>query len=81
MCGNIVALRGINPPATEDEMRSAVLQFVRKVAALNSSRQMAQPVVERAVADITECIATLLGNLPPRRITTPNPPARGRTSP
>ncbi|HUR18436.1 MAG TPA: DUF2277 domain-containing protein [Acidimicrobiales bacterium] len=70
MCRNITPLRGLQPPATADEVESAARQYVRKVAAV-SREQMASPAIERAVERITAATADLLGELPPRR----RPPA------
>lgn len=70
MCRNITALRGLEPPATVEEVESAARQYVRKVAAV-TKEQMASPAIERAVERIADATAELLGDLPPRR----RPPA------
>jgi hypothetical protein len=67
MCRNITPLRGLQPPATAEEVESAARQYVRKVAAINTAGPMATPAVERIAAATHE----LLADLPPRR----QPPA------
>ncbi len=67
MCRNITPLRGIEPPATTEEIEAAALQFVRKVGSLSSISDAVRPAVERAVAEIARSTATLLADLPPRK--------------
>jgi hypothetical protein len=71
MCRNITPLRGLDPPATSEEVESAARQYVRKVAAVTSAGQMATPAIERAIERVAAATADLLGELPPRR----RPPA------
>lgn len=71
MCRNITPLRGLEPPATTDEVVAAARQYVRKVAAISSAGQMATPAIERAVEKVAAATADLLAELPPRR----NPPS------
>ena len=71
MCRNITPLRGLEPPATAEEVTSAARQYVRKVAAISTAGQMAQPAIERAIERIAAATTDLLAELPPRR----NPPA------
>lgn len=71
MCRNITPLRGLDPPATAEEVESAARQYVRKVAAVSSAGQMATPAIERAIERIAAATADLLAELPPRR----NPPS------
>ena len=71
MCRNITPLRGLEPPATHEEIDSAARQYVRKVAALSSAGQMASPAFERAVERVAAATADLLAEMPPRR----QPPA------
>ena len=70
MCRNITPLRGLEPPATAEEVESAARQYVRKVAAVSTAGQMASPEIARAIERIAEATADLLAELPPRR----NPP-------
>lgn len=67
MCRNITALRGIEPAATDEEIRAAALQFVRKVGAVQSVTPVTQAAVERAVAEIAAATSQLLSDLPARR--------------
>jgi hypothetical protein len=71
MCRNITPLRGLDPPATSDEVSSAARQYVRKVASVTTASQMASPAIQRAVDRVAAATADLLVELPPRR----NPPA------
>ena len=71
MCRNITPLRGLEPPATSEEILSAARQYVRKVAALTSAGQLESPAVERAVERVAAATTELLTELPPRR----RPPA------
>ncbi|MGH9020354.1 MAG: DUF2277 family protein [Acidimicrobiales bacterium] len=71
MCRNITVLRGLDPPASDDEVDAAALQYVRKVGGLTSSAQLASPEVATAVAAVAAATRALLAGLPPRR----NPPS------
>jgi hypothetical protein len=71
MCRSITPLRGLEPPATAEEVESAARQYVRKVAAISTAGQMATPAVERAIERIAAATHELLADLPPRR----QPPA------
>ena len=70
MCRNITPLRGLDPPATAEEVESAARQYVRKVSAVSTAGQMASPEIEKAIARVAAATADLLAELPPRR----NPP-------
>jgi hypothetical protein len=67
MCRNITPLRGLEPPATGEEVTSAARQYVRKVGAVTTAGQMASPAIERAIERIAAATADLLAELPPRR--------------
>ncbi len=71
MCRNITELRGLEPPATDDEVEAAARQFIRKVTGLQKPPTGAQDAYERAVAHVTAEVHALLGVLPARR----QPPA------
>lgn len=71
MCRNITPLRGLEPPATSEEVESAARQYVRKVAAVTTAGQMASPAIERAIEKVAAATSALLAELPPRR----SPPA------
>jgi hypothetical protein len=71
MCRNITPLRGLEPPATTEEVVSAARQYVRKVASVSTAGQMATPAIEKAIERVAAATADLLAELPPRR----NPPS------
>jgi hypothetical protein len=67
MCRNITELRGLEPPATREEIEAASSQFVRKVTGIarpNPALADAMSVAALEIADITE---QLLSGLPARR--------------
>lgn len=70
MCRNIRPLYNVDPPATEDEIEAAALQFVRKVSGFTRPSQANAAAFDAAVADIAQVAARLLGELtttaPPR---------------
>jgi len=77
MCRNITELRGLEPPATPDEISAAARQYVRKVSGLASVPAGAQEAFEAAVAEVTDSTARLLAALPARRQPPPTvPPLR-----
>jgi hypothetical protein len=71
MCRNITELRGLDPPADDDEISAAARQYVRKVTGIRSPNAAVQAGYEDAVRRIAEITADLLADLPPRR----QPPA------
>ena len=73
MCRNITELRGLQPPATAEEVAAASLQYVRKVTGLRQppADGHAAEAYADAVAEITEVTSRLLAAMPPRR----QPPA------
>jgi hypothetical protein len=77
MCRNITILRGLQPPATADEIEAAARQYVRKVSGATRPPAGADDVFERAVAAVAEATTVLLGELPARRQPPPSvPPSR-----
>jgi hypothetical protein len=70
MCRNIKTLHNFEPPATEDEIRAAALQYVRKVSGSTKPSRANEAVFARAVDDIAALTARLLEQLvtvaPPR---------------
>lgn len=82
MCRNITMLRGLEPPATHEEIHAAALQYARKVAAVTSGPLLTSETFVDAVDQIAKVTERLLGTLPPRRTPPPIvPPNRRRTSP
>ena len=71
MCRNITTLRGLEPPATPEEVEAAARQYVRKVSGVATVSPATQAAFDRAVDVVTRATAELLAELPPRR----NPPA------
>jgi hypothetical protein len=71
MCRNIKTLYNFDPPATEDEVRAASLQFVRKISGFNKPSRANEDAFEAAVDAVTEAATTLLDAL-----TTTRAPAR-----
>ena len=63
MCRNIKTLYNFEPAATEDEVRSAALQYVRKISGFTQPSQVNAEVFERAVDEVTEVSMRLLGQL------------------
>jgi hypothetical protein len=63
MCRNIRTLHNFEPPATEDEIRASALQYVRKVSGSTKPSQANGPAFERAVDEVAEATAKLLGEL------------------
>lgn len=63
MCRNIRTLYNFEPPATEDEVRGAALQYVRKVSGFTKPSQANEAAFGRAVDEIAEASSRLLGQL------------------
>jgi hypothetical protein len=63
MCRNIQTLYNFEPPATEEEVRSAALQYVRKISGFNKPSQANEEAFERAVDEVTAASARLLDSL------------------
>jgi len=67
MCRNITTLRGLDPPATDEEIEGAARQYVRKVSGITHPSAATGEPFERAVATIARVTAEVLRDLPPRR--------------
>lgn len=63
MCRNIRVLYNFEPPTTQDEIRAAAEQFVRKVSGLAHPPAADVAVFERAVDEVAKTTARLLGAL------------------
>jgi len=63
MCRNIKTLFNFDPPATEDEIRAASVQFVRKLSGFNKPSQANQEAFDRTVAEVTAAARSLLNSL------------------
>ena len=70
MCRNIRSLYNYDPPATDEEVRSAALQYVRKISGFSKPSKANEQAFEEAVDAVAEVSARLLGQLvtsaPPR---------------
>lgn len=77
MCRNITELRGLQPPATDQEIEAAARQYVRKVTGLQKVPASVHDAFEAAVRDVTLTTTQLLDQLPARRQPPPTvPPLR-----
>ena len=63
MCRNIRTLFNFEPPATEQEIRDASLQFVRKLSGFNAPSRANAAVFEQAVDEVAAAAARLIGSL------------------
>lgn len=70
MCRNIKTLYNFEPPATDEEIRGAALQFVRKVSGFNKPSKANETAFMAAVDEVAAVSRNLLGalstNAPPR---------------
>jgi hypothetical protein len=70
MCRNIKPLYHFEPPATEEEIRAAARQFVRKVSGFSKPSQANEAAFEQAVDEVAQAVQALFGGLttaaPPR---------------
>jgi hypothetical protein len=63
MCRNIRTLFNFDPSATDEEVRAASLQFVRKISGFTKPSQSNQAAFDRAVAEVAQAARTLLDDL------------------
>lgn len=63
MCRNIRTLFNFEPPASEDEIRAAAVQFVRKLSGFTKPSHANEAAFERAVDEVTVAARTLIGSL------------------
>jgi hypothetical protein len=63
MCRNIRTLFNFEPPATDEEVRSASLQFVRKLSGFNKPSAANEAAFDRAVDEITAAARILMDSL------------------
>jgi hypothetical protein len=63
MCRNIKTLFNFAPPATDDEIRAASLQFVRKLSGFNEPSKANAAAFNQAVNDVTAIASVLLSSL------------------
>jgi len=63
MCRNIKTLFNFDPPATEQEIRAASLQFVRKLSGFNKPSKVNEDAFNRAVDEVTVAATKLIRSL------------------
>jgi hypothetical protein len=63
MCRNIRSLYNFDPPATDEEVRSAALQYVRKISGFTKPSKANEKAFDQAVDAVAEVSARLLGQL------------------
>ncbi|GIO04537.1 hypothetical protein J31TS6_05650 [Brevibacillus reuszeri] len=63
MCRNIKTLFNFDPPATEDEVQAAALQFVRKLSGFQKPSKANEAAFEQAVEEVTVAAQKLLTSL------------------
>ena len=84
MCRSIKTLHNFKPPATEEEIRAASLQFVRKLSGATRPSKANEAAFERAIEQVTNAAKDLLNNLvttaPPRDRETEAAKARERAA-
>ena len=69
MCRSIKTLFNFEPPATEEEIRAASLQFVRKLSGFNAPSKANQAAFDRAVEEVAAAAGALIASL----VTTADP--------
>ncbi|MGC1513510.1 MAG: DUF2277 domain-containing protein [Acidimicrobiales bacterium] len=77
MCRNITELRGLDPPATDEEIEAAARQYLRKVSGATRPSDAVAGEMEAAVIEVAAVTRRFLAGLPPRRRPPPTvPPLR-----
>jgi hypothetical protein len=70
MCRSIKTLANFEPPATDEEIRAAAVQFVRKLSGATRPSRANEPIFERAVDEVSAAASRLIRELastaPPR---------------
>ena len=84
MCRNIKQLHNFDPPATDDEVHAAALQYVRKISGTTKPSKANEAAFNRAVAEVAHISRHLLDELvtmaPPRDRETEAARARARAA-
>ena len=63
MCRNIKTLFNFDPPATDEEIRAASLQFVRKLSGFNKPSQANEAAFMQAIDEVAEVARRLIDSL------------------
>jgi hypothetical protein len=66
MCRSIKTLRGAEPPASDEEVRAAALQFVRKVSGYRAPSRRNADAFDAAVDEVSDATRRLLASLATR---------------
>ena len=84
MCRNIKTLYNFEPPANEDEIRAASLQFVRKVSGFNKPSKANEAAFDAAVDEVAavsrKLLSSLETNAPPKNRAEETARARARSA-
>jgi len=84
MCRSIKTLANFEPPATDDEIRAAAVQFVRKLSGAARPSKANEAVFDRAVDEVTlaatRLVRTLSSSAPKRDRETESARARARSA-
>ena len=67
MCRNITELRGLEPPATREEIEAAAMQFVRKITGITRPNPAVADTMQAAALEIAAISEALLSTVPARR--------------
>ncbi len=82
MCRNIQKLFNFDPPATEEDVRAAALQYVRKISGFTKPSKANEAAFERAVDEVTQAsmrlLVDLVTNAPPKDSEADAEPRRAR---
>ena len=63
MCRNIRTLYNFEPPATDEEVRAAALQYVRKISGFNKPSKVNEEAFARAIDEVAAASSRLLSDL------------------
>lgn len=84
MCRNIKTLFNFDPPATDEEIRAASLQFVRKLSGFNEPSRANEAAFDAAIEDVTRIARRLIDSLhtgtPPKNREEESAKARARAA-
>jgi hypothetical protein len=84
MCRNIRTLFNFDPPATDEEIRAASLQFVRKLSGFNAPSRTNERVFNKAIDDVAKIARRLIDELdttsPPKNREDEAPKAKARAA-
>jgi hypothetical protein len=84
MCRNIRPLFNFDPPATDEEIRAASIQFVRKISGFHKPSKPNEPAFDRAIDEIArvarELVHALKTTVPPRNREEEAAKARARSA-